>query len=148
MLTKTTSFFTLFVLAYLFLPSGKTNYLHCYGTSQCLASSDDNNSDYSDNFTTLPLDTFLVNLDGSQHVSYLEITFVLSVSSESLKKEIDEKLPLLRDSIINYLSTQTYDLALSRMGKKIIKERVKQLLNSYLTTGHVKEVFITKFLVQ
>ena len=106
------------------------------------------NSDLYENNILFPLESFLVNLMDSNTPRYLEVTFVLSLSSKKAKKEIEEKLPVITDKIINFLSTKTYDEAISRLGKVKIKKNVAKLINSALTTGHVKNVFITKFIVQ
>ncbi|HDM79464.1 MAG TPA: hypothetical protein ENG51_23850 [Deltaproteobacteria bacterium] len=95
-----------------------------------------------------PLEPLLVNLRDPNILRYLEVTFVLNLSSKKAKKEIEERLPVIKDKIINFLSTKTYDEAISQLGKVKIKKSVAKLINSDLTVGHIKKVFITKFIVQ
>ncbi len=128
------------------LPMG-INHCRCYG-----ATNPDNNPDentvLSGKEYLFQMDPFLVNLNDRDLNRYLQVSFVLSLSSKKVESEIKEKLPLLTDAILGYLSTRTYDEVVSRIGKKEIKKSITKLVNSCLTSGYVKSVFITRFIVQ
>ncbi len=95
-----------------------------------------------------PLDPFTVNLVSSNADRYLKCKINLELDSPDLQKELDKKLPAVRDMIIQILSSKTVEEIQTAKGKEKLKEEIKRKLNSILTTGEIKHVYFTQFVIQ
>ena len=95
-----------------------------------------------------PLDTFIVNLVGNQGKSYLKAKIELELNDEKLKKEIDKRLPQFRDSILTLLSSKSNDQIKSLEGKYQLREEIVSMLNQFLVTGKVVNIYFTDFIIQ
>ncbi len=95
-----------------------------------------------------PLDPFTVNLVSSNADRYLKCKIDLELDSPNLQKEIDKKLPAIRDMIIQILSSKTVEEIQTARGKEKLKEEIKRKLNSILTTGEIRHIYFTQFVIQ
>ena len=94
------------------------------------------------------LDTFIVNLVGAQGKSYLKAKLDLELSDEKLKEEIDKRMPQFRDTILVQLSSKDSEGIRTLEGKYQLREELISLLNQYLKTGKVVNIYFTDFIVQ
>jgi flagellar FliL protein len=95
-----------------------------------------------------PLDPFVVNLVSSNAARYLKCKIDLELDSPELQQEIDKKLPAIRDLIIRILSSKTVEEIQTSKGKEKLKEEIKRKINEILTTGEVRNVYFTEFVIQ
>jgi flagellar FliL protein len=95
-----------------------------------------------------PLDQFIVNLVSNNADRYLKCKISLELDSPDLQKEIDKKLPAIRDAIIQILSSKTVEEIQTAKGKEKLKEEIKRKLNEMLTTGEIRNVYFTEFVIQ
>jgi flagellar FliL protein len=95
-----------------------------------------------------PLDQFIVNLVSNNADRYLKCKVSLELDSQDLQNEIDKKLPAVRDTIINILSSKTVEEIQTAKGKEKLKEEIKRKLNEMLTTGEIRHVYFTEFVIQ
>jgi len=95
-----------------------------------------------------PLDPFTVNLVSSNADRYLKCKIDLELDSQNLQKEIDKKLPAIRDLIIQILSSKSVEEIQTAKGKQKLKEEIKRKINEILTTGEIKNVYFTEFVIQ
>ena len=95
-----------------------------------------------------PLETFIVNLVGNQGKSYLKAKIELELDNEKLTKEIDKRLPQFRDTILTLLSSKSNDEIKTLEGKYLLREEIVSMLNQFLTTGKVVNIYFTDFIVQ
>jgi len=95
-----------------------------------------------------PLDQFIVNLVSSGASRYLKCKIDLELDSPDLQQEVDKKLPAIRDLIIRILSSKTVEEIQTAKGKEKLKEEIKRKINSMLTTGEVRNVYFTEFVIQ
>ena len=95
-----------------------------------------------------PLDPFIVNLIGSNASRYLKCKIDLELDSQELQQEVDKKLPAIRDAIIQILSSKSVEEIQTAKGKEKLKEEIKRKLNSMLTTGEIRNVYFTEFVIQ
>jgi flagellar FliL protein len=95
-----------------------------------------------------PLDTFVVNLVSNNANRYLKCKIDLELDSPELQQEIDKKLPAVRDLIIRILSSKTVEEIQTSRGKEKLKEEIKRKINEILTTGEVRNVYFTEFVIQ
>jgi len=95
-----------------------------------------------------PLDKFVVNLVSTNADRYLKCKIDLELDSQELQQEIDKKLPAIRDLIIQILSSKTVEEIQTSKGKEKLKEEIKRKINEILTTGEVRNVYLTEFVIQ
>jgi flagellar FliL protein len=95
-----------------------------------------------------PLDQFIVNLVSNNANRYLKCKISFELDSPELQQEIDKKLPAVRDIIINILSSKTVEEIQTAKGKEKLKEEIKKKVNEILTTGEVRHVYFTEFVIQ
>jgi len=95
-----------------------------------------------------PLDPFTVNLVSSNADRYLKCKIDFELDSPALQKEIDKKLPAIRDMIISILSSKSIEEIQTAQGKQKLKDEIKRKVNSFLTTGEIRNVYFTEFVIQ
>ena len=95
-----------------------------------------------------PLETFIVNLLGGRGKNYLKVKIDLELDNEKVREEIDKRLPQFRDSILTMLSNKTHEDIKTLEGKYQLRTEIISMLNQYLNSGKIKNVFFTDFIVQ
>ena len=95
-----------------------------------------------------PLDPFIVNLVSANANRYLKCKIDLELDSPELQQEIDKKLPAIRDLIIQILSSKSVEEIQTAKGKQKLKEEIKRKINEILTTGEIRNVYFTEFVIQ
>jgi len=95
-----------------------------------------------------PLDQFIVNLVSNNSSRYLKCKIDLELDSPELQQEVDKKLPAIRDLIIRILSSKTVEEIQTAKGKEKLKEEIKRKINEFLTTGEIRNVYFTEFVIQ
>jgi flagellar FliL protein len=95
-----------------------------------------------------PLDQFIVNLVSNNANRYLKCKISFELDSPDLQQEVDKKLPAIRDIIINILSSKTVEEIQTAKGKEKLKEEIKRKINEILTTGEIRHVYFTEFVIQ
>jgi len=95
-----------------------------------------------------PLDQFIVNLVSNNSERYLKCKISLELDAPDLQKELDKKLPAVRDMIIQILSSKTVEEIQTARGKEKLKEEIRRKLNAMLTTGEIRHVYFTEFVIQ
>ncbi len=94
------------------------------------------------------LDTFIVNLADEGGSRYLKVTMTLALSNKEVEKEIEKKLPVIRDAIITVISNKYYKDIATPAGKLALKREIMARVNILLTTGKVVDIYFTDFVVQ
>ena len=95
-----------------------------------------------------PLDQFIVNLVSNNSSRYLKCKIDLELDAPELQQEVDKKLPAIRDLIIRILSSKTVEEIQTAKGKEKLKEEIKRKINEILTTGEIRHVYLTEFVIQ
>jgi len=95
-----------------------------------------------------PLDQFIVNLVSNNSSRYLKCKIDLELDAPELQQEVDKKLPAIRDLIIRILSSKTVEEIQTSKGKEKLKEEIKRKINEMLTTGEIRHVYFTDFVIQ
>jgi len=95
-----------------------------------------------------PLDQFIVNLVSNNSSRYLKCKIDLELDSPELQQEVDKKLPAIRDLIIRILSSKTVEEIQTAKGKEKLKEEIKRKINEILTSGEIRHVYFTEFVIQ
>lgn len=94
------------------------------------------------------MDSFIVNLIGDQGKSYLKARLELELSNPKLREEIDKRLPQFRDTILTLLSSKTRSDIKTLEGKFQLREEIISMLNQYLSTGKILNIYFTDFIIQ
>jgi flagellar protein FliL len=96
----------------------------------------------------LDLNTFIVNLMGDSGRRYLKITIKLELGAETLKEEINKKMPEIQDNLLVLLSSKSYDDIADISGKIRLRAEIMNRINNVLATGEIRKVFFTEFVIQ
>ena len=94
------------------------------------------------------LDTFIVNLLGDRGKNYLKVKVDLELDGDKLSEEVTKRLPQFRDSILTLLSNKSHDDVKTLEGKYQLRSEIISMLNQYLKTGRIINVYFTDFIVQ
>ena len=94
------------------------------------------------------MDSFVVNLNEPLGKRYLKVKVELEMDNESLKNEMEKRLPQFRDGILTLLSSKSYKDVSDLSGKYQLRAEILGMVNGYLKTGKVRNVYFTEFIVQ
>jgi flagellar FliL protein len=95
-----------------------------------------------------PLETIIVNLLDPSGKRYLKIQIQLELDNETLKVEIDKRMPQFKDAIISLLSSKTIPDINSVEGKMQLRAELAALFNQHLKSGKITNVFFMDFIIQ
>jgi len=90
----------------------------------------------------------VVNLNDPGGKRYLKITIELEYTSEEVGAELAQRVPQLRDLIILQLSSKSLDDIQSVDGKIALRRELVQRINQILTSGKIRNLFWTQFVIQ
>ncbi len=94
------------------------------------------------------LDPLVVNLLDPSGKRYIQIQIALQVKSPKDKEEIENNLPIIRDTMIDVLSSKTPDDVLEPDSKEKIKKELLEKLNEALGADIIENIYIIQYLVE
>lgn len=94
------------------------------------------------------LGSFLVNLADKNANTYAKVSITLELSNEKVKQEVVKRLPIIKDAVINLLSSKTYNEIRTPEGKEELRLELIKRINAILITGGVQNIYFTQFIVQ
>lgn len=98
---------------------------------------------------TLELDEFLINLADEGKPRYLKVKVAIGYNdgNENLKKELEVKKPVVRDTLNNVFRTKkTADL--KPEGEEVLKKELLDKVNDALSFGKIHSIYFSEILVQ
>ncbi len=95
-----------------------------------------------------PLETFIVNLADPRGKRFLKAKLELELDGAQVVPEIDKRLPQFRDTILTILSSKSFEDVRELEGKYQLRAEIMAMLNQYLNTGEITNIYITEFIVQ
>ena len=95
-----------------------------------------------------PLTPFIVNLNEPLGKRYLKVKVEFELENEGMKDEMTKRLAQFRDGIITLLSSKTYDDISDLSGKYQLRAEILGMVNGFMKTGKVRNVYFTEFIVQ
>ena len=105
-------------------------------------------TDYAKMGPIFPIDTeFKVNLLTQTGKKVLIVKINLEIDKPESQPEVETKLPLISDTIIEILSSKSVEEVATVKGKNRVKDEIVQRLNELLIDGSIKNVFFTNFLI-
>jgi len=111
------------------------------------------------------MSTKIINLADTAGTRYIRLTVVLEFQpivpvlsattttdstdpNATLKAEVDARMPIMDDAVINLVSTKTYDDLYTADGKEKLRKEIMDAINNRLPEFHVMAVYFTEFVVQ
>lgn len=95
-----------------------------------------------------PMATFVVNLNDPGGKRYLKTKIDLEYTDEKLGDELKQRLPQLRDMILLLLSSKTLEDIQGIDGKIALRTELITHINQILTTGKIRNLYFTQFVIQ
>ncbi|MBK9292905.1 MAG: flagellar basal body-associated FliL family protein [Oligoflexia bacterium] len=95
----------------------------------------------------IPMETFLVNLAGTRGGKLVKIDFELEVENNEVMAEIEKRKPQIRDKVIILLSSKSHDYMSSKEGKLELRSEIKDVINEFLVSGKIKNIYFTNLVV-
>ena len=110
---------------------------------------DDKKSEANIDFgETYKMQTFNLNLGNAMENRYIRIEISLEYrGGGDQKKEIERRLPQLRDAIIGIMQRKTREFLLSPDGKESLRKELLIRINRYMTKK-IESVYITDLLIE
>lgn len=141
-------------LYFMMKKSSKEDTAQMQSTSQSVGSGDTQLGDSagSRNYIrvgpTYQLDQFIVNLLTQSGRRYLKTTIALEMTNSELQNELSAKLPAVRDTINDILTSKSLEDISTTRGKEKVKEEIVQRLNEFLVDGKIRNVFFVDYAIQ
>ena len=92
--------------------------------------------------------SFVVNLNDSGGKRFLKLTMSVEAETTELADEINRKMPQFRDLILLLLSSLSYDDIATLDGKMRLRNQMLNRINTQLSSGKVKNIYFSEFVVQ
>ncbi len=92
------------------------------------------------------LGDFVVNLADARAFQYVKTAVYLEVNEEEQLKELEERRVQLRDAVIMLLRSKTYEEVKGDITP--IKTEITEKLNSFLSSGKIKNIYVDEFVFQ
>lgn len=91
---------------------------------------------------------YTVNILGTDGRRFLRTQFTIEFDSEDVLEEVQKKLPIVNDTVIFVLSSQTLEELERVNGKEALKEQLKDNLNEIINGGEVVNIYFNTFVWQ
>lgn len=95
-----------------------------------------------------PMEPYVVNLIDSEQERYLKVVLQLELSDQLMLEEMKLVDPILRDAILDLLSSKTYKEMIDPFGKQRLREEIVTRVNMNVKTGKAQKVYFTEFVIQ
>jgi len=92
-------------------------------------------------------DFWVPQKDATGAVRFLRVHFSTQVTDEKFAREIKDKTRTLRDAVYYYLRNKPHEFMLDPTNLPVIKQDIADILNGYLTSGKVEDLFLENFLM-
>jgi len=94
------------------------------------------------------LGVFTVNLADANTDAYARVAITLELSNEKVRQEVDKRLPIIKDAVIDVISSKTSDFVKTPEGRESLRLEIIKRLNIILVEGGVRNIYFTEFVVQ
>jgi flagellar FliL protein len=94
------------------------------------------------------MDDVVVNLKDEEGMRFLKVTTGLEFKEGKLEQEITDRMPELRDLLIDHLSSQEVSEVVHREGRDVVKQQLLEDFNGRLQQGDLINVYFSDFVVQ
>jgi flagellar FliL protein len=94
------------------------------------------------------LDSFIVNILDDVETRYLKAAITLEVESEAVVSELRQRMPQIKDAILLHVGNKTFAELNDLQGKLQLRAELLHQINGLLTSGKVRRIYFTDFVVQ
>ncbi len=94
------------------------------------------------------LGVFTVNLADKQAEVYARIAITMEVSDEKVKAEVERRMPIIKDAVIDVISSKASDFVRTPEGRESLRLEIIRRINAILVEGGVRNIYFTEFVVQ
>ncbi|MCA1797106.1 MAG: flagellar basal body-associated FliL family protein [Geobacteraceae bacterium] len=94
------------------------------------------------------INDFIINILDKNETRYLKAAITLELDSEETAAEVNERMAQIRDAILLLVGNKTFAELSDLQGKLQLRAEIIARLNKLLTTGKVKGIYFTEFVVQ
>ena len=96
-----------------------------------------------------PVPEIIVNLEGNtRRQQFLTVKFYLGFDEPKLEKEIEKRMPELRDAVLGILWNKDIEDINAPGGKDLLKKEMFQVINELLNSGEIRELYFWHVMVQ
>lgn len=92
-------------------------------------------------------DFWVPQKDSAGALRFLRVHFSTQVTEEKFAREIKDKTLTLRDAVYYYLRNKPLEFMLEPTNLPVIKQDIADILNGYLTSGKVEDLYFENFLI-
>ncbi len=96
----------------------------------------------------IPNPAFVINLSSQGRESYLQVSVSLALSDVKLQAEVEKKIDIIKNMVIDVFSSKTPEEIKTNKGKERAKEELLENINSILVDGQITNIFFTTFIIQ
>ncbi|RMH79540.1 MAG: flagellar basal body protein FliL [Acidobacteria bacterium] len=96
----------------------------------------------------MDLGVFTVNLADREVDAYARVSITLELSDEKVRQEVEKRLPIIKDAIIDVISSKTSSFVRTPEGKESLRLELIKRINTILFEGGVRNIYFTEFVVQ
>lgn len=96
----------------------------------------------------MDLGTFTVNLADKDADTYARVSITLELSDQKVRQELEKRLPIVKDAIIDVLSSKTSSFVKTPEGRENLRLELIKRINTILIEGGVRNIYFTEFVVQ
>ncbi len=91
---------------------------------------------------------FIVNLADPEATVYARVSITLEVANQETLLEVQKKEPIIRDAIIEIISSKTSEDIRTPEGREQLKLEILKRINTILSKGGVRNIYFTEFVIQ
>ncbi|HAV40078.1 MAG: flagellar basal body-associated protein FliL [Aquificota bacterium] len=96
----------------------------------------------------MEIGTFTVNLADKDVDAYARVSITLELSDEKVRQEVEKRLPIIKDAIIDVISSKTSSFVKTPEGRENLRLELIKRINTILFEGGVRNIYFTEFVVQ
>ncbi len=95
----------------------------------------------------ISLDPFWIELpQNDNNAKFLVATFVLKLSNTEVRQEIEVNMNIVRDAIYYYFVNAEVNFLMDHQNTEMIKNGMMEIINQYIVTGQVTDIYFESFL--
>jgi len=94
------------------------------------------------------IEDFIINILEKNETRYLKAAITLELESPETAAEVEQRMAQIRDAILLLIGNKTFAELSDLQGKLQLRAEIRARLNKMLTTGDVKGIYFTEFVVQ
>ncbi|RME35794.1 MAG: flagellar basal body protein FliL [Deltaproteobacteria bacterium] len=94
------------------------------------------------------IEPFIVNIMDESGTRYLKAALTLELTDDKVTEEVNQRMPQIRDAVIMLIGTKTFSELQDYQGKMQLRAELTARLNDLMTTGKIKKLYFTDFVVQ